>query len=180
MYSSTPDFLSGAPYITSIPPIQYDAKGRQIQYVETPLQRRERLAFLRKREWARRVSSWIEESGSENVDEHYGRDVLYDSAQSISAAAARPPKVTWDVLSIPEASASDLSSYANDPESEPYIIYSSSPSSPSSSTSSLTLDRDGSESPSSPALKFPSSRTRHRRRHSSLSSINEVQEPEEN
>jgi len=42
-----------------IQPTQYDEKGRQMQYVESTLQRRERIAFLKKREWARRVVLWL-------------------------------------------------------------------------------------------------------------------------
>jgi hypothetical protein len=159
------DFLSSRP-ITYIPPIRYDEKGRQIHYVESAVQRQERLAFIRKREWARRVSAWIQESQS--VDEHYNKDVLYDSTMSTSGTKS---KVTWDVVSIPEAP----EEYYDD--NEPYIIYSSSPSSPSSSTSALS--DEGSSPTSSPTSSKLSQRRspRPRRRHLSLSSINE--EPEE-
>ncbi|PPQ66148.1 hypothetical protein CVT26_010871 [Gymnopilus dilepis] len=36
----------GAPFITTIPESRYDAKGRQLGFVETDVQRLERLAFL--------------------------------------------------------------------------------------------------------------------------------------
>jgi len=160
------DFLS-SPLITYIPPIRYDDRGRQIHYVESTVQRQERVAFIRKREWARRVSAWVEESQS--VNDHYNQDVLYDSAMSTSGTK---PKVTWDVLSIPEST----NEYYDD--NEPYIIYSSSsPSSPSSSSSVLS-DEAASPSSSPTSSKFSSRRSpRPRRRHLSLSSINE--EPEE-
>ena len=57
-----------APVITALPPARYDAFGRQHPFVESELQRRERIAFLRKREWARRVSSWIQHTqGAEHA-----------------------------------------------------------------------------------------------------------------
>ena len=174
-------FASSLP-ITYIPPIRYDENGRQIHYVESVLQRQERVAFIKKREWARRVSAWIQESRS--VDEHYNRDVLYDSAMVNTSYSQRgvdfdtscpqstsKPKVTWDTLSIPE-----LPEESYD-DNEPYIIYSSSPSSPSSSTSALS-DECASLSSSPTSSKIPQRRSpRPRRRHLSLSSINE--EPEE-
>jgi hypothetical protein len=180
------DFLS-SPLITYIPPIRYDDRGRQIHYVESTVQRQERVAFIRKREWARRVSAWVEESQS--VNDHYNQDVLYDSAMvrtttsaqresrhlsisSLQSTSGTKPKVTWDVLSIPEST----NEYYDD--NEPYIIYSSSsPSSPSSSSSVLS-DEAASPSSSPTSSKFSSRRSpRPRRRHLSLSSINE--EPEE-
>jgi hypothetical protein len=42
--------LFGKPIITSIQPTRYDEKGRQVHYIESAVQRRERLAFLKKRE----------------------------------------------------------------------------------------------------------------------------------
>ncbi|KIM90020.1 hypothetical protein PILCRDRAFT_812823 [Piloderma croceum F 1598] len=162
--SSAPFNFVSSPLVTYIPPIRYDEKGRQIDYIESAAQRQERIAFIKKREWARRVSSWIQQSRS--VDEHYHRDVLYDSAMSTSK-----PKVTWDTISIPESP----EEYYDD--NEPYIIYSSSPSSPSSSTSTLS-DENASPLSSPTSSKFPQRRSpRPRRRHLSLSSINE--EPEE-
>lgn len=185
MQSPAPlEFLS-SPYITSIPPIHYDSKGRQTQYVETSIQRHERVAFLRKREWARRVSAWIEHS--ESVSEDYRRDVLYDSAMvhrsvpnskqdphsdmssvhSQSTQTARP-KVTWDI-SVPEYD-----------DNEPYIFYSSSSSTSSPSSSSSGLGDELSSPSTSPTRQhlhpYPMAKT-HRRQRSSLSSINE--EPEE-
>lgn len=50
---------------------RYDAFGRQHPFVESALQRRERAAFLAKREWARRVTSWIEHTqGAEQAYNH--------------------------------------------------------------------------------------------------------------
>jgi len=158
--SSSPLHFLSSPLLTSIPPVRYDDKGRQAHFVESPIQRRERLAFIKRREWAQRVSTWIEES--QFVNDSYKQDVLYDSAISMSQQ-----KALWDV---PDFQATD---------NEPYIIYSSSsnssPSSPSSSTSALSDD----SSPSmSPRVSKSSRRISHsRHRHRSLSSINE--EPEE-
>jgi hypothetical protein len=80
MYSSAtfPALDYTSPSMAPISPIRYDDKGRQVDYVESALQRQERVAFIRKREWARRMSAWIQQS--QFVNEHYNRDVLYDSA----------------------------------------------------------------------------------------------------
>jgi hypothetical protein len=40
--------LFGKLIITSIQPTTYDEKGRQVHYIESPVQRRERLAFVKK------------------------------------------------------------------------------------------------------------------------------------
>lgn len=42
----------------------YDVRGRQQQFVETAQQRKARLEFLKKREWARRVAEWIRETSA--------------------------------------------------------------------------------------------------------------------
>lgn len=42
--------------------LQFNDKGRMMPFVETQAQRRERVAFLRKREKSRRVSAWIVEA----------------------------------------------------------------------------------------------------------------------
>ena len=162
-----------------------NSKDRQMQFVETPIQRHERIAFIRRREWARRVSAWIDNSNS--VSDDYRRDVLYDSAMvhrsllqvhswsilwhSSQNTQPTPPKSTsWDI---------PLPKYDDD---EPYIIYSSSgnssTSSPSSSNSALS---DDSSSPSTSPMRphpppYPMAKAPRRKR-SSLSSINE--EPEE-
>lgn len=46
--------------------------SRQFQYVETPTQRIERIAFVNRREWARRVSVWAKSIDGEYVDSGVG------------------------------------------------------------------------------------------------------------
>jgi len=160
----SPNLLS-SPLMSYTPSIRHDEKGRQIQYVETEVQRRERMEFIRKREWARRVSAWIQESQS--GDDYYHQDLLYDSAMS---AFTTYSTVTTDGPSIPSSE-----DYYDDHDG--YIIYSSSPSSPSSSTSTLTEESISPSSSPTSCKPWPRRSPRPTRRHPSLSSINE--EPEE-
>ena len=43
----------------------YDAHGRQKTYIESAMQRRERIEFLKKREWVRRVTEWVRETSAQ-------------------------------------------------------------------------------------------------------------------
>lgn len=45
-----------------MPSIDFGEKDRQVGYTETDDQHRERIAFLKQRENARRVANWIQES----------------------------------------------------------------------------------------------------------------------
>lgn len=45
----------------------YDARGRQKTFVESLAQRRERIEFLKRREWARRVTEWVRETNSQDA-----------------------------------------------------------------------------------------------------------------
>jgi len=166
------DYFLSPPFMTAmITPVQYDEKGRQIKYVESAFQRQERVAFLKKRAWARRVSTWIKQSQLGD-DRHSERVVLYDSALSTSG---HRPKVAWNnTISIPESPEEYID------ENEPYIIYSSSSSSsgsPSSSTSALSDEATSPATRHHASRKSSPRRSPRLRRHLSLSSINE--EPEE-
>lgn len=46
------------------PPV-YDARGRQKNFVESAVQRRERIQFLKQREWVRRVTEWVRETNAQ-------------------------------------------------------------------------------------------------------------------
>ncbi|KAI0092318.1 hypothetical protein BDY19DRAFT_594436 [Irpex rosettiformis] len=48
--------------------VQYDHRGRLQPYVETSEQRRARLEFLRKREFSRRISAWLEDSSKSEMN----------------------------------------------------------------------------------------------------------------
>ncbi|KAF7975267.1 hypothetical protein HWV62_10148 [Athelia sp. TMB] len=174
-----------APVVTALPPARYDAFGRQHPFVESALQRRERIAFLRKREWARRVSSWIQHT--------QGAELAYNTASPAElVSAVFRDKVVEGKQRAWEADAS-TGPIAEDAEEEPYVLYSSSaPSSASSSASDLSLSPAHAHPPHLPAdsVSFPSSLPAasspkgrrpaagsHRRRQLSLSSINE--DPEE-
>ncbi|KAG0706223.1 hypothetical protein DFH29DRAFT_902737 [Suillus ampliporus] len=178
--------------VTSVSPVTtpvysppYDVRGRQQHFVETVRQRRERIEFLKKREWARRVAEWIRETSAR-------QDVMSFGCSGSLAASSKMPE-NGDVARL-TASASSLSLSSGE-EEEPYVIYSSSPS---SSMSSLSDDfpTSSAASTSHPSISIhplsssippghPFKRTHRRRRSSaslmaprrlSLSSIYEVPE----
>ncbi|KAJ8583910.1 hypothetical protein M405DRAFT_827727 [Rhizopogon salebrosus TDB-379] len=164
----------------------YDVRGRQQQFVESAQQRKARLEFLKKREWARRVAEWIRETSAR-------QDVMnFGCTGSLAASSSRSDNSNVRRSTTPR---SPLPLPSREEEEEPYIIYSSSPS---SSMSSLSDDLPASSTPAPhPSISIhplsstippspPSKRTHHRRRSSasltaprrqpSLSSIYEVPE----
>jgi hypothetical protein len=123
--------LGNTPFLTPIEPTRYDEKGRQIQYKESELQRRERLAFLQRRQWVNRVTMWVNDS------------------------ANTPPIHDTRVQNM----SLDLADYYDEPNAEPYVLYSSPPPSPQAAVVP-------------PAVR----RTPSHRRPASLSAIRELPE----
>ncbi|KIJ18293.1 hypothetical protein PAXINDRAFT_97713 [Paxillus involutus ATCC 200175] len=163
----------------------YDARGRQKTFVESLAQRRERIEFLKRREWARRVTEWVRETNSQDA-------TTFGRSRPFPPSLVQEPYLRAHVKSTPQAS---VIPFPQAEEEEPYIIYSSSPTSSLSSLSEditpvLPLDNATSSSlntvggVSHPAQR--SSSGHHRRRSSaslrghasipSLSSICEVPE----
>lgn len=145
--------------------LQYSDNGRMLPFVETPSQRRERVAFVRKREKSRRVSAWIAEATQQRaqtalppLDGHGGE----------STSTIRPETI------------------AEEDESESYMVYSPSPFTSDNvrahtSWSSALLAAQRPRRPNtggSSSSRTSSSPSRHSSR-SSLSSISEEGEEEE-
>ena len=59
------DIVGSAMYPIGQEQLQYDSRGRLLPFVETHAQRRERERLLRRKEHARRVNKWLEESSME-------------------------------------------------------------------------------------------------------------------
>ncbi|KAG2151037.1 uncharacterized protein EDB93DRAFT_1249533 [Suillus bovinus] len=175
---------SSHPVTTPVYSPPYDVRGRQQHFIETAQQRKERIEFLKKREWARRVAEWIRATSAR-------QDVMsFGCSGSLAATSSMQDNSHGARLT---SSASSISLSSSEEEEEPYVIYSSSPSSSMSS-----LSDDSSISPVSPShpsnnihplsstIPFPSKRSHRRRRSStslmtprrrpSLSSIYEVPE----
>ncbi|EIW76661.1 hypothetical protein CONPUDRAFT_168482 [Coniophora puteana RWD-64-598 SS2] len=135
-----------------------DIRGRQTQYVESTAQRRERIEFLKKREWARRVAEWIRETSAQQDVMAFGCSGTLARSRSNSLEDLRC--ITPSPKLAPPVHADE----------EPYVIYSS--SSPSSSVSSLSEDLSpiystgGNVSPRLAASPPPG---RHHRKRSSAS-----------
>ncbi|KAF9238675.1 hypothetical protein BU15DRAFT_75121 [Melanogaster broomeanus] len=149
------------------PPV-YDTRGRQRTFVESEAQRKERIEFLKRREWARRVTEWVRETNSQKNDTAFGR------SRPFPLSPVQDSGLLTHMSSTPQAS---VVPFPQVEEEEPYIIYSSSPT---SSLSSLSEDTTpvlplnsgiGSPSLSIGVLPQPAQRktTGHHRRRSSAS-----------
>ncbi|KAG2117123.1 uncharacterized protein F5147DRAFT_671310 [Suillus discolor] len=103
----------------------YDVRGRQQQFIETAQQRKDRVEFSKKKEWARHVAEWIRAIGAR-------QNMTFGCSGRL---AASPMPENGDIARL-TASASSLSLSSSEEEGEPYIIYSSSASSSMSSLSS--------------------------------------------
>jgi len=142
-------------------PVQYDERGRQKKYMESDAQRRERVEFLRRREWTRRIAEWINDSATVKSK----GQPLYSFEDLLAAAEqhhlARPP--------------------ASADSDEPYVIYTASPASSAARADTPPAAALPPLDASAPAAHAPLQRRRSRpgphSRHSSLSSISEEDEP---
>lgn len=154
-------FTSSHPVTTPVYSPPYDVRGRQQHFIETTQQRKERIEFLKKREWARRVAEWIRATSAR-------QDVMtFGCSGSLAASSAMP-----DNSNRSTASASSLSLSSSEEEEEPYVIYSSSPSSSMSSLSDdLSISSVSTSHPSNNNIHPlpPPSKRSHRRRRSSAS-----------
>lgn len=174
---------SSYPLTTPVYSPPYDVRGRQQHFIETAQQRKERIEFLKKREWARRVAEWIRATSAR-------QDVMtFGCSGSLAASSPMPDNPDVTRLTV---SASSLSLSSSEEEEEPYVIYSSSPSSSMSSLSDdLSISSISTSHPSnkshslSSSIPLPSKRSHRRkssaslmtpRRRPSLSSIYEVPE----
>lgn len=172
----------------------YDTHGRQKNYSESVVQRKERIEFLKQREWVRRVTEWVRQTNAQKDlvrktfftpyrHSYFKKSILGRSARSHFPLPYHDPGLT-SAIPFP---------CVEEEEEEPYIIYSSSPSSSLSSLSEeitpvLPLISGPSPSIGLPVAAIPQRRAsgHHRRcssaslrghtRKQSLSSIYEVPE----
>lgn len=151
----------------------YHSRDTQKHVMES--QRRERIEFLKQREWARRVAEWVRQTNSQQSD--------FSSLGRSWPASPQPVQDASYAYGIP---------YTAQPraeQEEPYIIYSSSPSplfSAPHSDDSKSVGTGLPPSPSSTSVLPKLASLHHRRRSSastrtprrspSLSSIFEVPE----
>ncbi|KAG6334788.1 hypothetical protein ID866_4306 [Astraeus odoratus] len=160
-------------------PLLYDSRDRQRQILES--QRRERIEFLKKREWARRVAEWFRQT-----DAQYQSDISsFGRPWSVSPQPVPDTNYAYSTPYSPPVPFPQV-----EQEEEPYIIYCSSPSSSLSSFPADDSKHTNIGLPSSPSLgggvvpkrapghhrRRSSASTRTPRRSPSLSSIFEVPE----
>ncbi|TCD60780.1 hypothetical protein EIP91_009525 [Steccherinum ochraceum] len=104
------DIVGSAMYPIGQEQLQYDSRGRLLPFVETLAQRRERERLLKRK----RVNKWLEESSMETAKMRATPSPVHGRRFHIGD---RPDSITEE-----------------DEEEEPYILYSTSPSSPYSSS----------------------------------------------
>ncbi|KAF8125617.1 hypothetical protein EV363DRAFT_1225658 [Boletus edulis] len=144
----------------------HDPHGRQKNFAESAIQRKERIEFLKRREWVRRVAEWVRETSVQKDYPIFGR-----SSRSCFPFSSRDAGIVSQPSIIPFPCAEEV-------EEEPYVIYSSSPNSSLSSlpeeiTPVLPLNSGPPPSLSLPVPPVPQPAQRrssgHHRRHSSAS-----------
>lgn len=158
-------------------PVLYDSRDKQTQNLESSLQRRERIEFLKRREWTRRVAELVKYSHLQQLD-----------VPALGRAWPLSPKPVQDTGYAHNTSYASPVSFPVE-EEEPYIIYSSSPSPLPSPLLSGDPKSTGPALPVSPSMRniLPRHPAAHHRRRSSasirtprrspsLSSISEVPE----
>ncbi|KAG8215317.1 hypothetical protein J3R82DRAFT_8908 [Butyriboletus roseoflavus] len=96
----------------------YDTRGRQKGFVESTVQRRERIEFLKQREWVRRVTQWVRETNAQKDSPIFGR-----SGRSFIPFPNQDTALGSQAFAIP------FPRVEEEEEEEPYVIYSSSPNS---------------------------------------------------
>ncbi|KAI5990426.1 hypothetical protein EDD15DRAFT_2198020 [Pisolithus albus] len=159
-------------------PVLYDSRDKHTPNLESSLQRRERIEFLKRREWTRRVAELVKYSHLQQLD-----------VPALGRAWPLSPKPVQDTGYAHSASYASPVSFPVEEEEEPYIIYSSSPSPLPSPLFSGDLKSTGPTLPVSPPRgnvlprhpvahhrRRSSASTRTPRRSPSLSSISEVPE----
>ncbi|PPQ77887.1 hypothetical protein CVT25_015374 [Psilocybe cyanescens] len=146
----------GAPFITAIPEIRYDNKGRQMGFIESDVQRLERLAF---------VSASKSRSNSPTQSPRSSGASSPSRMKLISEPYGDPIELMANRLAEEFMFSSDEFSSSDE---EPHILYSTSPSPrhvPAVSSSRTSSSRKA----PSPSTFQPG----HRRKRSSLSAIPE-------
>jgi len=151
------------------PPL-YVSSERQQKFVESLAQRRERVEFLRRREWTRRIAEWIDHTAGD------ARALAHITHSWVDILAAADAVDDLDDVASPQYTPDESSS------DEPYIIYTASPrSGPAPRLNSYIPSPTHTQPPAhqipSPSLRRQrSARMLPRSRHSSLSSISEEDE----
>ncbi|KAH8079788.1 hypothetical protein BXZ70DRAFT_643388 [Cristinia sonorae] len=149
MNASPWDFVGSAMHPVGQEQLQYDSRGRLMPFVETQAQRRERERLLKRKEHARRVNKWLEESSVEAAK------VLMQ--MNMSTMRTSPSPVGGRRFHLGDRPDSIME---EDEMEEPYILYSTSPSTSPYGSASISLSLSMlSSSPSSSSSSVSSGRS---------------------
>ncbi|KZT03294.1 uncharacterized protein LAESUDRAFT_716305 [Laetiporus sulphureus 93-53] len=148
----------------------YDSNTAQKKLVETLAQRRQRVDFLRRREWTRRIAEWLEHSATADA-----KDIAPITHSWVDILAAADAVDDYDEMTANPYTPEEPS------YPEPYIIYTASPRpGPAPSMDTNTPNQKHTQAPSHDLSRAAPRRQRSfrqpRSRHSSLSSISEEDE----
>ena len=179
----TPFYVNASPQATYSPwsspelTVQYDHRGRLQPYVETSEQRRARLEFLRKREFSRRISAWLEDSSKPEVRPSPSPGNAERAAHTLSSCSQTSESSSrTGSLKSSSSDTDSLHTIDEDDEVEGEVIYSTSPaasrwaSSPTPASTAITNNNTNGR----PRALRASSRSSS---FSSLSSISEEDAP---
>lgn len=166
----------GAPFITTIPEVRYDSKGRQMSFVESDVQRLERLAFVNASRSRSNSPTQSPRSGASSpvrfrvhtcqvfqCTDPFNRSQM----KLISEPYGDPIELMANRLAEKFMSDSSSDEFSLSDE-EPHVIYSTSPSSRHIPAVSATPTPSSRKAPSPSAFQ-----PGHRRKRSSLSAIPE-------
>ena len=129
----TPFYVNASPQATYSPwsspelTVQYDHRGRLQPYVETSEQRRARLEFLRKREFSRRISAWLEDSSKPEVRPSPSPGNAERAAHTLSSCSQTSESSSrTGSLKSSSSDTDSLHTIDEDEEAEGEVIYSTS------------------------------------------------------
>lgn len=168
--------------------LQYNDKGRMLPFVETPAQKRERMAFMRKREKSRRVSAWLAEATQHRSQvssfPRYMRIhptfFLFIYPQRLFQTVSSPLEDRGDDPATPRRP----EPIAEEDESESYMVYTPSPFTADNvrahtSSALLVAQRPRRVFTGSSSSSIASSTASSPSRHSSRGSLSSISEEEE-
>ncbi|KAF6749619.1 hypothetical protein DFP72DRAFT_852470 [Ephemerocybe angulata] len=156
-----------SPIITFIPSSRFDDKGRQMQFVESDIQRQERLAFLK-------ISKATKQAGWASLSEpSSGRTSPTSSIRSMRSASSSSSSLSSSPTNSPFSDVLDIPNTCP----EPFLFYSSPLPSSGSASPSMSLFSPAPLPPSTTSAAGAGSFKRsHRRQSSSLHGLHAIPE----
>lgn len=88
----------------------YDTHGRQKDYVESVVQRKERIEFLKQREWVRRVTEWVRQTNAQkDLVRKLSLSITRRSYSRSRSSVVRPDRTSLSPTTTPASHQPSLS-----------------------------------------------------------------------